>query len=205
MTSPEYPQTQELCEEIENASFRVKLRGYAPEEVDAFMDGIAGRLRASEKKIEEVQKYEAWLHDELHAQIVSRAQEEARQLLLEAHTKARALLEAAQVDIARKEEASRLSLQRESAQLLTQRAALERELSELRGAVESCRAQSIQTLEDGLAALRQDERGESAGSMSMPLPASVPVMSMEAPEQGSVDTMDEIDRILAEIRKQVKP
>lgn len=192
--TPDYPQVKELCEEIKNTSFKVKMRGYDPKEVDACMDEIVERLEAFEGGLEELRRHEVWLREELQAQVVSRAQQEARDIMQEAQDMARSLTENARADLAREQAEARERIRQEAAEWSGKKAALETELNALRQRADEYRTQSVRMLKEELHVLEQMKDG-GAGKKPQPVPLHA---------ETEINSVDDIDRMLTEIRKQVQ-
>lgn len=212
MEKPEYISLKDLCNEIEAASFTVKMRGYAPEEVDTFMDGITERLKAVEEKLDELRRYETWLRVELQAQVVEKAQQEARQILQAAQDRSRAMLDSTSGELARKQEELNISLRQYADSCQQKRSALEQELGQLQQSVAVYRRQAVQALETALSALREESpagspaprraaepMGQGEGSHAASYPTVTPAPTYPTAPGSSTD----IDRMLEEIRRQV--
>lgn len=184
----EFPEVKEICSDIENASFRVKFRGYAAQDVDEFMDHLVERLQAMDEKVEELKRYETWLRVEVHAQVVERAQQEARKILAEAESKARAVVEAAHSEMMTKERSLADNVREYTQTWNEQKQALEQELEDLRQYMRSYRSQSVRVLEESLRALKAEQQKEETESQRYIMP--------------SIDssTLD-IDKLLEEIKR----
>lgn len=194
MNTPEFFSTRELREEIENASFKVRLRGYAPAEVDAFLDEVTESLKGLDGKLEEVRRYEAWLRVDVHAQVVDRAQQEAQQIMQEAQNKSRAMIDAARLDIVREQEELRKAITQYTQSWNEQKESLEQELSELRGYVRAYRNQATRAFEDALSAIRHDQKKDEDTAAAR---ATLPPIS-----SGSrLDTLEDIEHLLEELKR----
>lgn len=198
---------KDLCNEIEAASFSVKMRGYAPDEVDAFMDSVATRLKQAEDKMAEVRRYEIWLREELQAQVVERAKGEAMRIMQEAHAQARNITDAARAEMAREQAEARRLLQQETADQTARKAALEREVSALQASADSYRTQAVRALEDGLRLLRGEEAARFAPLTQEPITpppygAAQPIYEpVHAGGMAEAEHMEDVDKILAELQR----
>lgn len=193
---PEYPPLQEYRAEIKAASFNLKFRGYAPEEVDSFLDHIVDYLNDLERKLEELKNYETWLRVDVHSQVVGKAQQEARKILQDAQDKSRTLIDSTRADMEKEQKTFHESIQQYTRSWNEQKEALEQELAGLRQYVRAYRAQSARALEESLNALKSDQQKEDREAAAHKIPP------LTAPASGG--STDDIDRLLQEIRAQVE-
>lgn len=196
MDTPDFPVMKEICEAVKNASFKVKTRGYAPKEVDEFMDQLVDKLMSVDTKLDSIQQYEKWLRVEAHSQVMSQAQQEALRMMQEAQDKSRALLESAHQEIARE----KADFQEEMEQYVDawneKKDAMEQELQEMRAFMDEYRNTAIQSMEESLCAMKMEQERDVgrqfAHNVTMPSTAS------------QVNSPEDVDRFIEELKKQLK-
>lgn len=199
MNTPNYPNINGLCESINNASFTVKMRGYAPEEVDAFMDDIVEHLEKMAESLEELKRYDTWLRVEVQAQVVARAQQEAQKILQEAQNQARAVTESARAEAERERTEQTRRAQEYNASWNLQKETLDRELAALKKTVQDYRAQQSRALTEALNAIQQEQPVTYPPAT---IPATIPTPTYQ-PTDPKMDSLDDIEALLAQVKKQV--
>ncbi len=162
-----YPLLDPYRKKIEDASFSMKLRGYAPEEVDTFLDELAKAFDELGTAMQKVRDYDYWLHEVAHDQIVGKARQDADRARAEAEEQLRRQTEAAQHELALEKEklsAERARLERELAQ---ERAKLEQDLNQFRRQSQDYRDRAIQALRNALNILESHQRQDAALSENL--------------------------------------
>lgn len=208
MNTPEYPPVKELCETIQSSQFQVKMRGYAPKEVDEFMDKLVERLTSMEAGFQEVQRYDTWLRMEVHSQVVSLAQQEAQKIMQDAQDQARALTENARADMERERAEAARAIREYTDNWNVQKQQLDRELSELRQQVKDYRTHYERVLRDAMDVLQHEQRQEEAETVSvpmavppMPTPGEMPAMSAT---ETRLNSAADVERLLEDIKRKVR-
>lgn len=174
MDAPKYPPIEDYIKRLEGIGFSTKLRGYAPEEVDAALEGMMRYLEALRGQVAALKEYDDWLRGEAHDEIVGKADRQARLLLQQAKDKAQDIVDSAHEDMRRERQDFEDALRRYTETWNERKDRLDKDLEDYRGYVRSYREQSAAAIEDALAALRNEQRRENreaAARLLPPLPS----------------------------------
>ncbi len=157
-----YPILDPYRKKLEEASFSVKLRGYAPEEVDAFLDEISKAFDELGSAMQKVRDYDYWLHEVAHDQIVARARQDADQARAEAEEQLRIQTEAARRELNAEKEKLSAERSRLTRELEQEKRRMELELEQFRRQSQDYRDRAIQALRNALSILETHQRQDSA-------------------------------------------